>query len=233
MTQSNENTGELGFNVQFDTVGEDVVQDLGVSGFNDHGVRVNRRDDGDIESIDVMYRAMEPGVRKGLEVTPDFLRRTLSYDYGVLPFQMDHSMSQRANVGRIDGANLFYRNGALGLIGTIPNTGSDVRSDVIADFTHEPPAITDGSISFRRKSVELEESNVDGARARFVDGKIKEFSLTPFPGGYDNGGLSPAFSEAVEKAVPEFDAEESADEAPDRTHERRYFRQNHFKTNYL
>jgi hypothetical protein len=194
---------EFGFSVTFDTVGEALRSKLDLNGYNEHGVK--EYDDG---SIDVVYRAMEPGTRNGLEITADFLQTTVGYQYGSLPFQMDHSLSQHDNVGSI--GELWFRDGALGLRGHIPNTGSSTRSDVIDDFTHDPPAITDGSISFDNRTVEYDlpegyESieqwfwfgDHENEHPELVDAKVQEFSLTPFPGGYDteSGGLSPAFQE--------------------------------------
>lgn len=184
----------LGVNVSFtDKIGEELVADLGLGkGFNEYGVREN--EDG---SIDVIFRAMEPGVRKGFKVTEDFLRGVASKEYGRLPFQMDHSKAQRKNVGYVDGDNVWFRNGALGLVGHIPDTGNSVRSDVIADFTHEPPAIQNGSVSFDHRTVELDFPDDPEDPVELLDAELSEFSLTPFPGGYDrdSGGLSAAFSD--------------------------------------
>jgi hypothetical protein len=50
--------------------------------------------------------------------------------------------------------------------------------------------------------VEVERQGRDEP-AKFVDAKINEFSLTPFPAGYDNGGLTPAFNEFVGREEPD------------------------------
>lgn len=196
---------EFGLSVSFSTVGEALQTELGYNGFNEYGVKGHP--DG---SIDVLYRAMEPGIRNGFEVTQEFLQTTTGYQYGKLPFQMDHSKSQMANVGHLK--DIWFRDGAMGIRGHIPNTGSSVRNDVIADFNHDPPAITDGSVKFDERSVEfdlpdgyesIEEwawlGDHENEHPTFVDARIQEFSLTPFPGGYDDGGLSPAFRSQFSK----------------------------------
>lgn len=178
--------------VSFSRPAERILGD----GFNQHGVREN--EDG---SVDVRFKAMEPGVRKGAELTSDFLRRVSQADYSSdIPVQMDHSKSQMANVGVIQPEKMKFDD-ALYLQAHFPNTGSSVRDDVIADFTHDPPQIRDGSLSFDHETLEVEKPSKRGEPITFVDGKIKEFSLTPFPAGYDEGGITPEFSEAVEDAV--------------------------------
>lgn len=180
----------FGMNLEF-SVHDSMLTD----GFNEHGVRAN--DDG---SVDVRFAAMEPGVRRGVEVTEEFLRNVASHDYSRIPVQLDHSQSQRANVGFVDPRNIHTDNFLQTEI-HIPDTGSSIRNDIIADFTHDPPQITDISVSFDPRSVEVERPSKRGEPARFVDARLREFSLTPFPAGYDNGGLTPAFSSAVEKTA--------------------------------
>lgn len=174
------------------SVSERAVEALG-EGFNKHGVR--ERDDG---SIDVIFEAMEPGVRHEgtpfeVEITSEYLQQVAAKDYGErLPMQMNHSWDQADNVGWIYGDRVQFSDGKLRLMGHVPNTGSSVRSDVIADFTHDPPAITDGSVGFDPTSLTATE---DGSGPpKFTDGRLQEFSLTPFPAGYDDGGLAPEFS---------------------------------------
>lgn len=192
--------GEFGMNVRFSAPAEEALAE----GFNRYGVREN--DDG---SLDVRFDAMEPGVRRGIEITPEFLRQTVRKDYDRIPLQLDHSDSQRANVGYIDPGNIQFNNGVLQVQAHIPNTGSDVRNDVIADFKHEPPQITDISVSFAKDSVEIDGGKSRNATPKFTDGRYREFSLTPFPAGYDEGGLTPAFSSAIDDAI-DFDAGASA-----------------------
>jgi hypothetical protein len=158
-------------------------------GFNQYGVRVH--DDG---SADVIFKAMQPGVRKGFRIDESFLTRVAGNFSGPVPFMLDHSGFQLKQVGRITAAK--FSEGYLRLMGHIPNTGSSIKTDVLADLTYDPPAITDGSVGFANDA-ELYET--DDGEIAFYDARIQEFSLTPFPGGYDDGGLSPAFSEAVDK----------------------------------
>lgn len=184
--------GEYGMNLQFSALPTDALSD----GFNQYGVRTN--DDG---SVDVRFKAMEPGVRRGFEVTPEFLRNAASYDYSKIPLQLDHSQSQRANVGHIKPSNVKFTGDYLQVEAHIPDTGSSVRDDIIADFTHEPPQIQDISVGFDPRTVEVEKPKSRDDNPKFTDARFREFSLTPFPAGYDNGGLTPEFSAAVEKAA--------------------------------
>ena len=58
------------------------------TGFNEHGVRTNTDEDGNIESVDVVYEAMEPGPperRNGVRVTENFLRNLSDKDYTQKP----------------------------------------------------------------------------------------------------------------------------------------------------
>ena len=193
--ESDAETDSVGWNITF-SLPERVVDSLG-DGFNRYGVR--EHEDG---SIDVIYAAMEPGVRRGVEVTEQFLQNVANYNYGGrFPLQYDHSHSQRANVGWIEPSNIKYSDGFLKVMAHIPNTGSQIRTDTINDFTHDPPAITNGSVGFDPRTIEVEAPSERGENPTFVDAQLQEFSLTPFPAGYDNGGLTPAFSEVVGEAV--------------------------------
>lgn len=181
-----------GFNIDLHSPSESP------KGFNEYGVRENHVDD-ELESIDVIYNAMEPGVRKNVEVTPEFLQRLADGASENIPVQYDHSHSQRANVGYLKEVKYSETDGFLKKMFNIPNTGSQIRSDTIADFTHSTgPQITDGSIGLDPRSLEFEKPDSDEAKAKFVDGELIEFSLTPFPGGYDNGGITDSFSKALE-----------------------------------
>ena len=185
----------FGMNIEF-SVTEGVIDTL-AEGFNKYGVR--ELDDG---SIDVLFTAMEPGVRHEgtpfeVEITEQFLSRVAAKDYpDRLPLQFDHSQSQRANVGWVYGDKVKFSDGSLRVMAHVPATGSQIREDTIADFTHDPPAITDGSIGLDPKSIEVDKPDSRGDTAEFTDAELQEFSLTPFPAGYDDGGLSPNFSEA-------------------------------------
>ena len=196
MTDANMDPSEdevVGLNIKFSVPGG---LDLG-DGFNEYGVR--EHEDG---SIDVIFAAMEPGERKGIDVTPSFLRRVASHQYGGrLPLQFDHSHSQRANVGWIEPSKVKFSDGFLRVMAHIPNTGSQIRTDTIADFTHDPPAITDGSVGFDYSSIVIERPNDPDETPTFKDARLQEFSLTPFPAGYDEGGLTPAFSRVLDDAM--------------------------------
>lgn len=189
-----EDTMEVaGFNVSLGTPTGELPE-----GFNEHGVRKNYDGD-DLESIDVVFDAMEPGVRKGIEVTPEFLQGIANDTGSGIPLQYDHSHSQRANVGSLRETKF---NGKLKVMANIPNTGSQIRTDTIADFTHSTgPQITDGSIGLNPQTLEFTEPEAEDAKAKFSYAEMIEFSLTPFPGGYDNGGITNQFSQAVDQFV--------------------------------
>ena len=199
MTNEYDIDEELSFTVSF-------ARPLGFpaeSGFNQYGVK--EYDDG---SIDVIFAAMQPGLRKGIRVTSEFLDQVAGNFSDGLPLQLDHSHGQMANVGSVK--DVKFDGDYLRLVGHVPNTGNSVRSDVIADFTHEPPAIHDGSVGFGNDY--RIERNDDG-EPEFVDATMVEFSLTPFPAGYDDGGLSPQFAHAAREAG--VFAENDTDEAPE------------------
>lgn len=195
-----------GFNVQFEPVSDSR------DGFDQYGIRRNYEDDGEtLESIDVIYNAMEPGVRKGVEIAPEFLQSVADDASEGIPIQYDHSHSQRANVGYLKDVKYSEQSEFLKTMFNIPNTGSQIRSDTIADFTHSTgPQIQDGSVGFNPRTLEFTQPEADGADARFQSAELIEFSLTPFPAGYDNGGISPKFSEVMTdftEDLPEINAE--------------------------
>lgn len=194
-----EQNDKIGFNVSLKAPTRQALSD----GFNEYGVRENYESDDEesLESIDVIFEAMEPGVRKGVEITPEFLKFVASESNTGVPAMLDHSSSQLAKAGNV--TDIKYSDNFLRLKVNVPNTGSSVKEDVIADFTHDPPDIEDGSVGFDRDSIEFADPESDEAHARFEEATLKEFSFTPFPGGYDDGGLSPQFSEMVE----DFDSE--------------------------
>lgn len=184
----------FGMNIEFSTPSQ-LLEPMG-DGFNEYGVR--EHDDG---SIDVIFAAMEPGVRHEgtpmeVEITPKFLQTVASKRYpDRVPLQFDHSQSQQKNVGWVYGDRVKFADGYLKVMAHVPATGSRIREDTIADFTHDPPAISDGSVGLDPRSLEVSGDSQRGEPAEFVDGRLQEFSLTPFPAGYDDGGLSPEFME--------------------------------------
>jgi len=207
---------ELSESVSFSVTFGSAEQDRPV-GFDKHGIRRNYSSDDEeedeyLESIDVIFAAMEPGERKGFNITEPFLRNVARNFSDPVPMQLDHDENQLSNVGSIHTAR--FSDGFLRLIGNIPNTGNSVKSDVIADFTHDPPAIRDGSVGFG-SDITIQQ-NEEGT-PEFVDATMAEFSLTPFPAGYDDrGGLSPQFRKAARDAgVFEEDA---AKQGPARSH---------------
>jgi hypothetical protein len=192
-------------------VGEDVTFAVALTpvevaepGFNRFGVKTY--DDG---SIDVIFKAMEPGVRKGIRVTETFLRRIADNFTTPVPLMLDHSGEQLKQVGQVRA--MKFADGFLRLMAHVPNTGNSVKADVIADLSYEPPAITDGSVGL---SPNTTLSKNDDNELEFTDGSLIEFSLTPFPGGYDDGGLSPQFAATVEQKLAALTGDEANSAAP-------------------
>ena len=200
---------DYGLNLEFSVPSVETLAD----GFNQYGVREN--EDG---SVDVRFDAMETGVRRGIEVNDSFLSNVVSHEYDRIPVQLDHSKSQMANAGYIQPENMQFNGDMLQLQLHVPNTGSSVRDDIIADFTHEPPQITDGSVAFDPQTVEVESPMSNEDNPKFVDARIREFSLTPFPAGYDNGGITPAFSEAIEQAATFCECDDAESQLTTKTH---------------
>ncbi len=187
MTKQFEIDEELSFGVSFSRPDRILRGD----GFNKYGVK--EYEDG---SIDVIFAAMQPGVRKGIRITDQFLARVAGNYSDPVPMQLDHSSGQLSNVGQLKGVR--YADDFLRVLAHVPNTGNSVRSDVISDFTHDPPAINDGSVGFGN-DYRIERN--DAGEPEFVDATIAEFSLTPFPAGYGkDGGLSPQFTRAAREA---------------------------------
>lgn len=210
MTTPENKSADIGSDAEFCFSSDFGVPESSVlsEGFNEYGVRENTDDEtGELDSVDVMYRAMEPGPpdeRKGVRITEEFLRNVASKEYSQPPFMLDHEEGTLNKLGHV--RRVFYEKGALYVVNRIPNTGSSVKSDVISDYTHEPPAIQDGSVGFKR-DYEIVVNEADEPEMK--DGKLREFSTTPFPGGYDEGGVqaTAAFSDAVEAEFNQCDEE--------------------------
>ena len=171
-----------------------------VEGFNEYGVRENYSEDGErLESVDVVFRAMEPGPpkkRNGFRITEEFLDRVAQKDYNGPSFKVSHNDDALQQLGRV--TEVFRKEDGLYVQTNIPNTGSSAKNDAIADFTHEPPALQDGSLGFGRHfEVEMNENG----EPEPVDGKVVEFSVVSVPGGYDDGGVeaATAFKQAFEE----------------------------------
>lgn len=173
------------------------------TGFNEHGVRENTDEDGNLESVDVIYEAMEPGPperRNGVRITSEFLGAVAGKEYDNPPHLKDHNDKDTfSKIGSVRDAWFSDRLNKLMLMTRTPNIeGSSNHSEAIARYTHDPPEITDGSLGFGNNYEAIR--NSDG-EPEMKDGKFREFSTTNFPGGYDDGGVKAAFAEAVEEVV--------------------------------
>lgn len=175
-------------------------REVGGEDFNEHGVRKNIDEDGNLNSVDVVYKAMEAGPpeeRNGVRITNDLLRYVASADYSnEPPFIKDHNRTDTfAKIGNVK--SVAFKDG-LWLMNRVPNVeGSQNHQEAISRFTHDPPQITDGSVGFGKdyKAVRNDEGEPE-----LKEATLQEFSTTNFPGGYDDGGLQTAFQEAAEEA---------------------------------
>lgn len=158
--------------------------------FNEYGIKENRSDSGELESVDAIYEAMEPGPpkdRNGVRITADFLRKVGAKDYDSQPpYLMDHQHDTLSHIGFVKDVWFNETTEKLMVKARTYNTGADTHDEIINRLTHEPPTITDGSLGFGQSYTAI--TNDDGEK-EFVDGRVQEFSTTPFPGGYDEGGL--------------------------------------------
>jgi hypothetical protein len=172
------------------------------TGFNNHGVRENYDDNGDLESVDVIFEAMEPGPpdrRNGVRITDEFLNSVASKDYSPNPPHLkDHDAEDTfARIGEVKEEWFSERLDKFMVMTRTPNVeGSRNHQEAIARYTHDPPEIRDGSLGFGQNYTA--KRNEDG-EPEMVDGKFREFSTTNFPGGYDDGGVNTAFAEAIEE----------------------------------
>lgn len=161
-----------------------------VGEFSEHGIRKNHSEDGSLESVDAVFEAMEPGPpdrRNGVRITENFLKSLADKEYDDPPFLMDHQKATLSKIGEIKDVWYSERRGKLMLMARAFNTGADTHDEVVSRLTHDPPTITDGSVGLGNQYSEV--TNDDGER-ELEDGFIREFSTTPFPAGYDDGGLS-------------------------------------------
>jgi hypothetical protein len=205
---------DLAFRAQSaDGLDFEVFADRVGTGFNEYGVRENTDADGNITSIDVLYEAMEPGPperRNGVRITPEFLRRVGEKDYDPLPFMKDHERASSQKIGDVRRAFYSEHVSKLMLMNRIPNTGAPAHDEAIARYTHDPPSWRDGSVGFGRDYEAVEN---DAGEPELRDATLREFSATPFPGGYDDGGLKAAFADKAQAAVSVNDSG-SSDENP-------------------
>lgn len=159
-------------------------------GFNEFGVRENYGDDGELLSVDAVYEAMEPGPpedRNGFRVTANFLRTIANKSYERdPPFMMDHSENTLSQIGFMKDVWFDEQKEKLMVLTRTYNTGGDIHDEIINRLTHEPPATPGGSVGLNQSYSAIENER---GELELIDGRIEEFSTTPFPGGYDEGGL--------------------------------------------
>ncbi len=181
------------------------------TGFNEYGVRENYDDDGNLESVDVIFGAMEAGDpedRNGVRITDEFLKKVSSKNYSPNPPHLkDHNTKDTfSRIGEVRDTWFSQRLGKLMLMTRTPNIGgSENHQEAIARYTHEPPEIRDGSLGFGQQ---YEAEMNDHGEPEMVDGKFREFSTVNFPAGYDEGGVRSAFAEAIEESDTKFDDSE-------------------------
>jgi hypothetical protein len=173
-----------------------------VSEFNEFGIRKNRDSDGELVSVDAVYEAMTPGPpkdRNGVRITSEFLESIASKDYSNdPPYMMDHSQNTLSQIGFVKDVWFNSSTDTLMVMTRAYNTGSQTHDEIIKRLTFEPPTIDDGSLGLA-DDYDYEQ-NEDGEIV-LADGRIKEFSTTPFPGGYDEGGLKTSYDESESSEV--------------------------------
>jgi len=99
---------------------------------------------------------------------------------------MDHSEDTLSQIGFVKDVWFDETKDKLMLLARAYNTGSTIHNEIVNRLTHEPPATPDGSVGLNEsyKAIRNDDDEVE-----IVDARIEEFSTTPFPGGYDEGGL--------------------------------------------
>jgi hypothetical protein len=188
------------------------------TGFSDHGVRKNTDEEGNVESVDVIYEAMEPGPperRNGVRITEEFLKDVADKDYTPNPPHLkDHNDKDTfSRIGEVRDVWFSERLDKLMLMTRTPNIeGSRNHQEAVARYTHDPPAIRDGSLGFGSNYEAVR--NSDG-EPEMKSGKFREFSTVNFPGGYDEGGVNTAFAEAIEDSETKFDDSAEEDDKSD------------------
>lgn len=198
-----------------DFTAEEFVERVG-TGFNEYGVRKNEDDDGELHSVDVIFAAMEPGPperRKGVRITAEFLKKVAAKDYDSKepPHLLDHrSRETFAKIGNVKDVWYSDLHGKLFIQARVPNTGAPTHTEAIARYTFEPPSIEDGSVGFGNDFTAVR--NDDG-EPELADATLREFSTVNFPGGYDEGGVAPAFAEEAVAAAETVSASDTASDA--------------------
>jgi hypothetical protein len=119
---------------------------------------------------------------------------------------LGHSDQPLDEVGKMREVWFSESVGKLMVMNRVFNTGAQTHDEVISRLTHTPPTLTEGSAGFGDNYEAV--VNASG-EPELVDGKLREFSSVPFPGGYDEGGVglpATAFAESVlDKAEATFD----------------------------
>lgn len=202
---------ELAFAASFGHPDTDALAE----GFNEYGVRENLDEDGNLRSVDVNYEAMEPGEpedRNGVRITEEFLREVGEKEYsGEEPFMLDHTRETLSKAGSVRKVWFSDEAGKLMVQSRIPNTGATTHNELINRFTYEPPTVTNGSVGFGDSYTAVRN---DEGEPELTDGRLQEFSTTPFPAGYDDGGLRAAFAESAVAAADSFEVDDEPNEEP-------------------
>lgn len=158
--------------------------------FNEYGIRKNFDESDNLISVDAVYEAMEPGPpadRNGVRITTEFLKNVADKDYSDKPpYLMDHTKKTLSQIGFVKDVWFNESTQKLMVMARAYNTGSQTHNEIISRITNEPPVIKDGSIGLANS---YESEHNDEGEPVLTDAKIQEFSTTPFPGGYDDGGL--------------------------------------------
>lgn len=184
--------GDLNFSIDLSAPDPKALAE----GFNQYGVR--ETDD----RVEFIFEAMQTGMRNGVKITEDFLKTVASNFENEAPVQIDHDRSMESNVGRV--TEMWFSDGALRLRGYVPKTGANTHQEFIQRFTFSPPQVQNGSVGF---GMQYELSEDDDGNPMLVNGTMQEFSLLPFPGGYDEstGGLKAQFEQAYQQYQDEAD----------------------------
>lgn len=184
------------------TAGRSFPDTISLDGFNDYGIRENRNDDGDLQSVDVVYEAMEPGPpkdRNGVRITEEFLKTVAGKEYDQTePYMLGHSDKPLDEVGKIQEVWFSDTAGKLMLMNRVFNTGANTHDEVISRLTHNPPTMTDGSVGLGSNYEAVVNASDE---PELIDGRIREFSTVPFPGGYDEGGVGLPTSSFADKVL--------------------------------
>lgn len=194
------------------TAGRSFPESADLDGFSEHGVRENRNEGGDLESVDVVYEAMEPGPpedRNGVRITEEFLRSVAEKNYSQQePYMLGHSDRPLDEVGKMRDVWFSETAGKLMVMNRVFNTGAQTHDEVISRLTHEPPTMTDGSVGFGNNYEAVVNENEE---PELIDGQIREFSTVPFPGGYDDGGVGLPSTAFAEKVMEKADSKQFAE----------------------